>query len=183
MGWRSARRAGEGDSVVGAFARASDALAAALDAQRALTSEVWPDGISLKVRMAVNTGEAVQRDEGNYVGTAIIRTARIRNAAHGGQAFGATTRDDLARLVEIARSSNPAAPIGLSLYVATGSGRGTAYFASVFAGGCYDGLAGELEQVATAIRSFGSLGIDQITVMPPYRGTVEAITPLLFEDR
>ena len=70
---------------MGAFARASDALAAALDAQRALTSEVWPDGISLKVRMAVNTGEAVQRDEGNYVGTAIIRTARIRNAAHGGQ--------------------------------------------------------------------------------------------------
>ena len=70
---------------MGAFARASDALAAALDAQRALTSEVWPDGISLKVRMAVSTGEAVQRDEGNYVGTAIIRTARIRNAAHGGQ--------------------------------------------------------------------------------------------------
>ena len=36
---------GEGDSVVGAFARASDALAAALDAQRALQAEVWPEGV------------------------------------------------------------------------------------------------------------------------------------------
>ena len=33
----------------------------------------------------MHTGEAVQRDEGNYVGTAIIRTARIRDAANGGQ--------------------------------------------------------------------------------------------------
>src|SRR6516225_8477210 len=35
---------GEGDSVVGAFARASDAVAAALFAQRALASEAWPRG-------------------------------------------------------------------------------------------------------------------------------------------
>ena len=76
---------GEGDSVVGAFARPSDALAAALDAQRLLHAESWPDGVDVKVRMAVHTGEAVQRDEGNYVGTTIIRTARIRSAGHGGQ--------------------------------------------------------------------------------------------------
>ena len=76
---------GEGDSVVGAFARPSDALAAALEAQRLLQADEWPGGIELKVRMAVHTGEAVQRDEGNYVGTTIIRTARIRSAGHGGQ--------------------------------------------------------------------------------------------------
>src|SRR4051794_18969977 len=40
---------GEGDSVVGAFARASDALGAALEAQRALLAELWPDGIVLGV--------------------------------------------------------------------------------------------------------------------------------------
>ena len=36
---------GEGDSVVAAFSRATDALAAALDAQRALSNERWPDGV------------------------------------------------------------------------------------------------------------------------------------------
>ena len=34
---------GEGDSVVGAFSRAGDAVAAALDAQQALSDEAWPD--------------------------------------------------------------------------------------------------------------------------------------------
>ena len=48
---------GEGDSTVSAFARASDALAAALDAQRALAAEPWPDGAAVRVRMAVHTGE------------------------------------------------------------------------------------------------------------------------------
>ena len=42
---------GEGDSVVAAFARASDAVAAAIDAQRMLLSEEWPSGCDLHVRM------------------------------------------------------------------------------------------------------------------------------------
>ena len=53
--------------------------------QLALQREAWPAGVQLRVRIGVHTGEAVQRDEGNYVGTAIIRTARIRDAANGGQ--------------------------------------------------------------------------------------------------
>ena len=76
---------GEGDSVVGAFSRASDAMAAALDAQLALQRELWPGGLAIRVRMGIHTGEAVQRGDENYVGAAIIRTARIRNAGHGGQ--------------------------------------------------------------------------------------------------
>ena len=85
--WFGARpvEQGEGDSVVAAFSRATDAIAAALDVQIALQREVWPAGVQLRVRIGVHTGEAVQRDEGNYVGTAIIRTARIRDAANGGQ--------------------------------------------------------------------------------------------------
>ena len=35
---------GEGDSVVGVFSRASDAVAAAVDAQRVLSEESWPGG-------------------------------------------------------------------------------------------------------------------------------------------
>ena len=59
---------GEGDSVVAAFSRASDAVHAALLAQRSLTAEQWLDGVALKVRMAVHTGEAQLRDEANYCG-------------------------------------------------------------------------------------------------------------------
>ena len=76
---------GEGDSVVAAFERASDALAAALDAQHAIAAEPWPGGIDLRVRIAVHTGESLQRGGGNYVGSTIIRAARIRSAGHGGQ--------------------------------------------------------------------------------------------------
>ncbi|MGH3158993.1 MAG: ATP-binding protein, partial [Streptosporangiaceae bacterium] len=80
------------DSVVGAFSRASDATAAALDAQRALSGETWPGGAALRVRMAVHTGEAQLRDEGNYFGDSVMRCARLRGIGHGGQVLvsGAT---------------------------------------------------------------------------------------------
>jgi class 3 adenylate cyclase len=76
---------GEGDSVVAAFTRASDALAAALDIQRAFSCERWPEGASLKLRVALHTAEAQLRNEGNYFGSAVNRCARLRAAAHGGQ--------------------------------------------------------------------------------------------------
>jgi len=68
---------GEGDSFVAAFARASDAVACALAIQRALA------GGRLAIRMGVHTGDVQHRDEGNYVGQAVNRTARLRNLAHG----------------------------------------------------------------------------------------------------
>ncbi len=64
---------GEGDSVVGAFSRASDAVAAALDVQRAFAEEPWPPGSEVRVRMALHTGEIRLRDAGNYFGPTIIR--------------------------------------------------------------------------------------------------------------
>ena len=72
---------GEGDSVVAAFTRASDAVAAALDIQRNMAAEVP----SLEVRIAVHTGEAQLRDGDNYMGHTVIRCARLRACAHGGQ--------------------------------------------------------------------------------------------------
>ena len=75
---------GEGDSVVAAFARASDGVAAAVDAQLALGKEPWPTPEPLRVRMALHTGEA-EAHEGRYAGSTIIRTARLRAVAHGGQ--------------------------------------------------------------------------------------------------
>jgi predicted ATPase/class 3 adenylate cyclase len=87
---------GEGDSVVAAFPRASDALAAALDVQRAFHSEDWPEGASLRLRIALHTAEAQLRDEGNYFGQALNRCARLRAVAHGGQVVVSRTARDLA---------------------------------------------------------------------------------------
>ncbi|SPM30018.1 Predicted ATPase [Mycobacterium terramassiliense] len=69
---------GEGDSFVVAFARASDAVACALGLQRA---PLAPIGL----RIGVHTGEVVLRGEGNYIGPAMNRTARLRDLARGGQ--------------------------------------------------------------------------------------------------
>jgi predicted ATPase/class 3 adenylate cyclase/DNA-binding CsgD family transcriptional regulator len=69
---------GEGDSFVVAFARASDAVACALGLQRA---PLAPIGL----RIGVHSGEVQLRDEGNYIGPTINRTARLRDLAHGGQ--------------------------------------------------------------------------------------------------
>src|SRR6202050_4476798 len=76
---------GEGDSAVGVFVRASDAVACALDLQLALRSEPWPEGVDLRVRVALHTGEAVLRDARNYTGPSIHRCARLRAIGHGGQ--------------------------------------------------------------------------------------------------
>ena len=87
---------GEGDSIVAAFARPSDALAAAAVAQAALGAEEWPTGAPIRVRMAIHTGEAHLRDDTNYAGQAIIRTARLRAVGHGGQVLVSGATRDLA---------------------------------------------------------------------------------------
>jgi class 3 adenylate cyclase len=46
--------------------------------------------------MALHTGEALRRNEGNYFGQAIIRCARLRAIAHGGQTVVSRTTRDLA---------------------------------------------------------------------------------------
>ena len=86
---------GDGDSVVAAFSRASDALAAALQAQLALRAQQWEDGMELGVRIALHTADAQLRDEGNYFGVALSRCARIRAIAHGGHTLLSHTTHDL----------------------------------------------------------------------------------------
>ncbi len=73
-----------GDGFAVAFTRAADAVTAAVDAQRAVRSESWPEGLPIRVRMAINTGEVDERD-GDYFGPAVNRTARLMSTAHGGQ--------------------------------------------------------------------------------------------------
>src|SRR6201993_4266670 len=79
---------GEGDSFVVAFTRASNAVACALELQRAPLAPI-------RLRIGVHTGEVQLRDEGNYIGTTVNRTARLRDLAHGGQTVLSGTTEDL----------------------------------------------------------------------------------------
>ena len=78
------RPRGEGDSRFAVFARATDAAAAACSLQLALQAEIWPTPSPIRVRMALQMGEADLR-EGDYYGSAVNRCARLRAVAHGGQ--------------------------------------------------------------------------------------------------
>jgi class 3 adenylate cyclase len=79
---------GEGDSFVVAFTCASNAVACALQLQRARLAPI-------RLRIGVHSGEVQLRDEGNYVGTTVNRTARLRDLAHGGQTVLSGTTEDL----------------------------------------------------------------------------------------
>jgi predicted ATPase/class 3 adenylate cyclase len=73
-----------GDGLLAAFASASDALAAALAAQRALQSQAWGATGPLRVRITLHTGDAELR-EGDYFGPALNRASRLLAVTHGGQ--------------------------------------------------------------------------------------------------
>ncbi len=74
----------QGDAFFFSFPRARDAVAAAVDAQRALRDHEWPDGVEMNVRMGLHTGEPHIGEEG-YLGLDVVRAARISAAGHGGQ--------------------------------------------------------------------------------------------------
>src|SRR5215211_2390424 len=73
-----------GDAFSAAFWTPGEAVAAAVEVQRRLTTESWPDAVVLRVRMGIHTGTADER-EGDYFGPAVNRTARLMAAGHGGQ--------------------------------------------------------------------------------------------------
>jgi class 3 adenylate cyclase len=74
---------GEGDSFFAVFLRATDAVVAALDAQKAILSEPWRE-IRISVRMAILTGEADAQDR-DYRSPAVNRCAKLRRRAVGNQ--------------------------------------------------------------------------------------------------
>jgi predicted ATPase/class 3 adenylate cyclase/DNA-binding CsgD family transcriptional regulator len=83
----------QGDAFLVAFARATDAVAAAVAAQRAFFTQAWPEGVTVRVRMGLHTGEPSVTTDG-YVGLDVHRAARIMSSGHGGQVLlSQTTRD------------------------------------------------------------------------------------------
>jgi class 3 adenylate cyclase len=73
----------QGDAFFFAFARARDAVTAAVDAQRAHAEQKWPDDVAVLVRMGLHTGEPAVGSEG-YLGLDVVRAARLCTAGSGG---------------------------------------------------------------------------------------------------
>src|ERR1700694_3066612 len=73
-----------GDAFCATFPRVSDAVAAALHAERALLREDFSGVGGLRVRLALHTGEASERD-GDYFGPTVNRVARLLAVGSGGQ--------------------------------------------------------------------------------------------------
>src|SRR5262252_7261700 len=74
----------QGDSFFVVFARATQAVAAAVAMQRTFATAAWPEGGAVRVRIGVHTGEPIRTAAG-YTGLDVIRGARIKEAGHGGQ--------------------------------------------------------------------------------------------------
>src|SRR5215475_9135509 len=74
----------QGDSFFVVFLRATQAVAAAVASQRALTTAAWPEGGAVRVRIGVHTGEPIRTAAG-YTGLDVVRGARLKEAGHGGQ--------------------------------------------------------------------------------------------------
>jgi len=85
-----------GDGFLAAFASASDAVGAAVDAQVALSDEPWPETGALRVRMGIHTGAAELRDR-DYHGPALNRAARLMSVGHGGQVLVSLVTSELVR--------------------------------------------------------------------------------------
>jgi predicted ATPase/class 3 adenylate cyclase len=85
-----------GDAFCAAFPTAPEALEAALESQRGLVSSEGEQIGPLRVRMALHTGAAEERD-GDYFGPPVNRVARLLSAAHGGQVLLSLATQELVR--------------------------------------------------------------------------------------
>jgi class 3 adenylate cyclase len=74
----------QGDAFFYSFVRARQAVAAAIELQRAHAKASWPGGLTVRVRAGLHTGEPAVGDEG-YTGIDVVRAARIAALGTGGQ--------------------------------------------------------------------------------------------------
>ena len=74
----------EGDALFAAFQEAAAGVNAAVDAQRSLDGHDWPEGVDVRVRMGLHSGEAHLAGD-DYGGFDVNRAARVAAVGHGGQ--------------------------------------------------------------------------------------------------
>ena len=87
----------EGDSFFVTFATSADAVAAAVDAQRALAVQTWAPGRPLRVRIGIHAGDVRSTSE-DLLGMCIHEAERVKSAAHGGQIVTSALARDLASM-------------------------------------------------------------------------------------
>ncbi|MGI8828530.1 MAG: adenylate/guanylate cyclase domain-containing protein [Candidatus Limnocylindria bacterium] len=95
----------QGDAFFYSFARAREAVRAAVEVQRAHADGAWPQDASVRLRLGLHTGEPAIGEEG-YTGLDVVRASRIAAIGRGGQVLlSDTTRaivaDDLPDGVEL----------------------------------------------------------------------------------
>ena len=93
---RVVKQRGEGDSTFSVFTRATDAVQAAIELQRAILEETWALPTPIEIRAAISTGEAVER-AGDYYGTQVNRAARLRGLASAGEVLLANATAEIVR--------------------------------------------------------------------------------------
>ena len=98
---RAAIRAGggheektEGDGMFAVFPQVAAGVGAAVEAQRRLAAEPWPQGAEVRVRMGLHTGDGALDADGEYIGADVHRAARIAAAGNGGQILLSETASD-----------------------------------------------------------------------------------------
>ena len=119
----------EGDSFFAAFDDPSAAVMAAVEIQRALADEPWPDGEQVRVRIGIHTGQGTISDD-TYVGLDVHRAARIMSAGHGGQILVSAASEPLVRsslpeavrLVDLGEHQLRDLPAPEHLFMATAEG-------------------------------------------------------------
>ncbi|HEY6408645.1 MAG TPA: adenylate/guanylate cyclase domain-containing protein [Ktedonobacteraceae bacterium] len=84
----------QGDSFFVVFSSASDAVSAAVMAQRLLFAQSWPQDVKVRVRMGIHSGEPLLFSEG-YIGLDVHCAARIMSVAYGGQVLISQATCDL----------------------------------------------------------------------------------------
>ena len=90
------RAHGEGDSHFAVFERASEAVKASVALQRRIATVSWPHDRAIAVRIGVHTGEPLCHD-GDYFGSVVNETARLRSLGHGGQTLVSAVTATLSR--------------------------------------------------------------------------------------
>jgi class 3 adenylate cyclase len=74
----------QGDAFFYSFSRARDGVGAAVAVQRAHAGNDWPEGVSVRLRIGLHTGEPAVGDEG-YTGLDVVRASRLAAIGRGGQ--------------------------------------------------------------------------------------------------
>ena len=102
-----------------------------------------------------------------------------RSGANDLQALAEVDLDDLRAMVEQVREVNERAPIGMLVHVAVGDASAVTERRNALGDGLFSRFVGDPDDVASAIRSLGEVGITRVQVTEAVPGSLERLAPAL----